>query len=80
VYGVGAAEILIILAIVVLLFGPTVVAFFAGYALGQKRGSAPAAPTPPSAGPQPATPSEPPATPETTLPAEGGTESERTHE
>lgn len=38
--GLGATELLIILFVIVLLFGPTIVAFFAGYALGQRRGSA----------------------------------------
>ena len=58
--GLGAPELLVILAIVALLFGPAVVAFVAGYALGQRKASAPAAPSEPPASPETPAPSKPP--------------------
>ena len=57
--GLGAPELLVILAIVALLFGPAVVAFVAGYALGQRKASAPAAPSEPPASQGPPAPTEP---------------------
>lgn len=46
--GMGPAEIFIIGIIVLVLFGPTLVAFFIGYTLGKKKGaeSPPTAPAP----------------------------------
>ena len=39
--GLGIGEAVIIVLIVLLLFGPTIVAFFVGYALGQRKGGEP---------------------------------------
>ena len=36
-YGIGGPELLIIFGVVVLLFGPSLIAFVAGYALGSRR-------------------------------------------
>lgn len=51
--GVGPAELLIILVIVGVVFAPTLVAFFVGYLVGQKRSGSPssAAATPATAAP-----------------------------
>jgi len=57
--GLGPTEVLVILAIVALLFGPTLVAFLAGYALGQRRGSATASAPEPPAPETPETPEVP---------------------
>ena len=42
-FGIGSGELVIILGIAFLLFGPTLLAFWLGYVMGQKRvGSPPA--------------------------------------
>jgi len=56
VFGVGAAELLILIAIAVILFGAPVLTFLIGYTLGKKKaGSEPADH---SAAPAPAPPEE----------------------
>jgi Sec-independent protein translocase protein TatA len=40
-FGLGGGELLIIAAIVALLFGPTIVAFWIGYTMGRNRASEP---------------------------------------
>ena len=43
--GIGPTEIFIIAVILLVLFGPTLVAFFVGYTLGKRRGAQPSAAT-----------------------------------
>lgn len=52
--GLGGAEFLILMVIVVVLFGPTLIAFWLGFTLGRKKASGPAgaASTPASTPPE----------------------------
>jgi len=70
--GVGAAEAVIIVLIVLVLFAPTVIAFFVGYTLGQRKGGESAEKAPPASA-EARTPLEPhaaagPLTPEPSTP------------
>ncbi len=52
-YGVGSTEFVIIIGIALVLFGPTLIAFWLGYTLGKKRGDeAPATEAPIAPGTQ----------------------------
>lgn len=51
---IGGSEIILLLVIVVVLFGPTIAAFWLGFTLGKKKSSAPAATSAQSEPKQPA--------------------------
>ena len=72
-FGLGTPELLVILGIVALLFGPAIVAFAAGYMLGERRGSSQG-----SAGGSQATADKPPVTEAPSAPAESSAPREET--
>ena len=51
---IGGSEIVLLLVIVVVLFGPTIAAFWLGFTLGKKKSAAPAATSVQSESEQPA--------------------------
>lgn len=76
--GLGGTELAVVLLVVLVLFAPTVVAFFVGYALGQRResgtsssgGSTASAPSSKAEPPEPAPPPEGAPAPDTGSPAD----------
>lgn len=67
-FGIGAVELVILLALVLLLFGAPILTFLFGYALGKKRSSTSEEPLRPQPAPEPSPKPQP--APEPSVPQE----------